>query len=168
MGRSAWPLGRYHITGVYLRHDFLYIIWSLPLPARPITTSARMPTPPSHHPVISVNVSAPFRAPEGRGVLRATATAHLPPQTHIYINTPDAPASLRGGASCIHGPWVGGLSLGPKIVGVGGWGLQLWGIEMVGAATHFYIRAGEQPALGLIRGTLCLRGYILGLLHGAD
>ena len=34
------------------------------------------------------------------------------PQTHLYINTPDAPASLRGGASCIHGPWVGGLSLG--------------------------------------------------------
>ena len=49
------------------------------------------------------------------------------PQTHLYINTPDAPASLRGGASCIHG--VGGLSLGPKIVGVGGRGYN-WGFFM--------------------------------------
>ena len=42
----------------------------------------------------------------------AFALVGRPRNPHLHINTPDAPASLRGGASCIHGPWVGGLSLG--------------------------------------------------------
>ena len=58
------------------------------------------------------------------GVAFALVGRHRKP---TYINTPDAPASLRGGASCIHG--VGGLSLDPKIVGVGGRGYN-WGFFM--------------------------------------